>query len=255
MLKGKVIAVTAAGAGIGFSVCSTLAAAGASVVAADLDLGALQDLGESVTPVECDLLQPDAAARVVNEALSRHGRLDGFVACLGGVISAGSSLAELGDADWQRTFELNLLPAVWAARAAIAPLSERGGSLVFVGSDLARQPDPVLGAYAAMKAALLSFSKSLSIELGPHIRANVVSPGPTRTPGRLAGIEAMSGANDKRGVEVAIREYVEENRRMPLGRLIEPEEVAHAILFLLSDPMAAMTGAELVIDGGVRKAA
>jgi NAD(P)-dependent dehydrogenase (short-subunit alcohol dehydrogenase family) len=252
-LDGAVVAVTAAGAGIGRAITVEAAAAGAKVVAADRDISGLGGLGPRIDVVACDQLDPAAGRLVVDTAVASHGRLDAVVSCLGGP-QPGLALLERDDDVWQQAFELNLMCAVRLVRAAI-PALRRGGSILFIGSDLARQPDPAFVDYAAMKAALLSFSKSISIEFGPDLRSNVLSPGPTRTPGLLADFERALGPDpDPGAVEIAIDSYVREQRQMPLGRLADADEIARAAIFLISDAAAAITGAELVADGGVRKA-
>lgn len=250
-LDGAVVAVTAAGCGIGRAIAVQAAVAGAAVVAADRDISGLTGLAPGVAPLACDLLEPDAGTHVVDTAIARHGRLDAVVSCLGGA-HPGPGFLERDDGQWQRSFELNLMGAVRLARAAVSAFAD-GGSILFIGSDLARQPDPGFADYAAMKAALLSLSKSLSIEFAPAVRSNVLSPGPTRTPGLLADFERQAG-DEAGAVESAIEVYLREERRMPRGRLAEPDEIARAAIFLISPAAAPITGSELVADGGIRKA-
>jgi len=245
--------VTAGGAGIGHAVAAALAAEGARVWVVDRDLpDGLPALG--VHPVAVDLLQPAAVAGVIGDLVAAEGRIDVLVNCLGGPSGDDRGFLAQDDEAWQRTLERNLLVAVRACRAAIPHmLGAGGGAIVNVASDLARQPDPRFVDYAAAKAALLSLTKSLSMEFGPAVRVNAVSPGPTRTPGFVQHFFDHVGPASGVGGEEAIRRYVHEERTMPSGRLGTPEEVAAAVVFAASGVAAQMTGAELVIDGGVRK--
>jgi NAD(P)-dependent dehydrogenase (short-subunit alcohol dehydrogenase family) len=260
-LSDRTIIVTAAAGGIGRAITQALIAEGATVVAADRQMS--EASGETPTdrspgammPIELDLLDPSASEQLVAEALASTGRLDAIVAVLGGPNPTNRTFTERSDSDWQDAFELNLLSGVRLVRAAVPALRAiPEASFVFVGSDLARQPDPAFVEYAAMKSALLSLSKSLSKEFGPVIRSNVISPGPTRTPGLER--EFAEHVGPARGIsgEEAIQQYVREARRMPSGRLALPAEIARAAAFLVSPASAPMTGAELVIDGGTRVA-
>ena len=250
-LNGKVVLVTAVAGGIGHAIAEQLSAEGAVVIGVDLDP---PQSAPGVTVRRADLLAPGVIDGIVAEMVVDHGHVDGLVAVLGGPSPSSKPFVERTDADWRGAFDLNLLSAVRAARAVLGAMPVEGGSLVFVGSDLARQPDPAFAEYSAMKAALLSLSKSLSIECGPLVRSNVLSPGPTRTPGLERDFEEHIGPALGLPAEDAIERYVTEIRRMPSGRLALPPEIARAAAFLLSPASAPMTGAELVIDGGSRAA-
>ncbi|MCW2984280.1 MAG: putative oxidoreductase [Conexibacter sp.] len=245
--------VTAGGGGIGLAIALALAAEGARVWVVDRDLPSPGD-ARPLSAIAVDLLQPDAARGAVEEVVASAGRIDVLVNCMGGPSGDDRGFLAQDDEAWQRTIDRNLLVAVRASRAAIPHmLAAGGGAIVNVASDLARQPDPRFVDYAAAKAALLSLSKSLSVEFGPTIRVNAVSPGPTRTPGFVQHFfDHVGPANGVNGEE-AIRRYVEVERAMPSGRLGTVEEVAAAVAFVASGVASQITGTEIVVDGGVRK--
>lgn len=253
-LEGAVVIVTGGTSGIGLAVVRELAAEGARPVAVARRAPDAGVLPESAEYIAADLSDPAAGEDLAGETLDRHGRVDGLVNNAA-LFEARRTLAGIEDELWQATFELNLFAAARLTRAVVPAMraNATGGSIVHVGSEAARMPDPTIGAYAASKAALLSLSKSLAIELGPTgVRSNVVSPGPTRTalfdaPGGFA--EQLA---DRFGIDpdAAVDRFIRDERRLPTGSIGRPEDVAGVISYLLSPRARQVTGSEWSVDGG-----
>jgi NAD(P)-dependent dehydrogenase (short-subunit alcohol dehydrogenase family) len=261
-LDGRVAVVTGASKGIGLAVTQTLLREGARVVATsrtrtpDLD-----SLGQDLLHVPADLMDPDAPAEVIARAVEAFGGIDILVNNAGGP-PPGAKLPrfgflELTDDDWRDMFEFNLYSAVRTSRAAVPLMLERGGgAIVNVSSGLARHGSALNFDYSAAKAALINLTKSLSEELGPRgIRVNGVCPGPTKTPwwtddGGAADIMAAQMGADRENV---IATVAPEMMQMTTGRLVDPQEVADAVVLLASPRSASTTGTEIVVDGGFVK--
>jgi NAD(P)-dependent dehydrogenase (short-subunit alcohol dehydrogenase family) len=253
-LEGKVAVVTGASKGIGLAIVRTLAAEGARVVGGALTVDSLEGI-EGVTAVAVDLVDPHGSARLVREAVDRHGRIDVLVNNVGGVKLRLSGFLDVSDDDFERSMQLNFFAALRATRAAVAEMLEQGGgAIVNVASvNSFFHPDGLVIDYGAAKAALLNVAKALSQELGPKgIRINSVSPGPVATDlwlgehGVAATIAAATGSDAD-----AVRE--EAIASMPTGRFTTPEEVATLVALLASPRTSNVTGSNYVIDGGLVK--
>jgi NAD(P)-dependent dehydrogenase (short-subunit alcohol dehydrogenase family) len=255
-LDGRIAVVTGAGSGIGLATTVALAAEGVYVIAGDIKTESLEQLAGSVEAVQVDLLHSNGPASLIAAARERHGRIDILVNVLGGAIHR-SSFLEVSDEDWREVWELNFLSTVRACRAVLPLMVEQGrGSIVSVASDAGRQPDPFFIDYCAAKASVISLSKSLSIEFGPAgVRSNVVTPGATRTAGLVEFFDKSAAPDWGMETEEAIEHFAKDIRRMPLGHLGAPEDVAAAIVFLSSDAARQVTGSDYRIDGGAQVAA
>lgn len=202
--------------------------------------------------VAADLATPEGCAMLASAVRERLGGVDIVVHMLGGSSAPAGGFAALGEADWAREIELNLMAAVRLDRELVPAMVAQGsGVVVHVTSIQGRLPLPeATTAYAAAKAALSTYSKSLSKEVSPKgVRVVRVSPGWIET-------EASVGLAERLAKEAGVD--LEGGKRMimdslggiPIGRPSSPEEVAGLIAFLASDRAASITGTEYVIDGG-----
>jgi 3-oxoacyl-[acyl-carrier protein] reductase len=233
-LSGSVCLITGSTGGIGLETAKLLRSEGATVVTT----------GRSGGDVQADLSHPGEPERVVLEAIDQHGRLDVLVNNVG--YSEIRKLEDVTDDIWQASFEINLMSAVRATRAALPGMRERGaGSIVNVSSTAAKRPSTGMPDYSVMKAGLLSFSRLVAdLHAKDGIRCNAVTPGPTATDAWLG----EGGLADQQGEREEVLAKVAAGR--PLGRLAQPEEIAAVIAFLCSPRASYVTGAAWSADGG-----
>jgi NAD(P)-dependent dehydrogenase (short-subunit alcohol dehydrogenase family) len=235
-LTGKIVVVTGAAGTIGRGIAGRLSAAGASVVAHTRSRVFTDELHGPTATVRADLRDADGPARVVAAALDAFGRIDGIVNNAG--IQPVAAFGEIDDIAWEDMLETNLTAAHRLTRAVAAPMEHQGGgSIVHVASIEGLQPAPGHGHYATAKAALIMHGRSAAAALGPAgIRVNTVSPG-----------LIDDGDLERRWPEGLTRWQA----AVPLGRPGSPEDVGDACVFLCSDLSRWITGANLVVDGGV----
>lgn len=247
-LAGRHALVTGGGRGIGRAVASALKAAGAHV----------SIVGRSAAPLESALIEGDAdafaLADVTDEAaisaaistLSQERPLDILVANAGGV-ETGPFLRSDSDR-FRRMLELNLIGTVNAFRAALPGMTERReGRLIAIASTAGHRGYPYVSAYVAAKHAVVGLVRSLAIETARSgVTVNAICPGYTNTALVAESIEAISAKTGKPG-DQALAELVKGN---PQGRLVAPEEIAAAVLYLCGPASAAVTGQSILINGG-----
>lgn len=202
--------------------------------------------------VAADLTTNEGCSALAAAVRERLGGVDVIVHMLGGSSAPAGGFSALGDADWQKELDLNLMPAVRLDRELVPEMMSRGsGVVVHVTSIQRALPLPeATTAYAAAKAALSTYSKSLSKEVSPRgVRVVRVSPGwiATEASVQLAERLALESGAD---VEEGKRKIMESLGGIPIGRPSTPEEVANLIAFLASDRAGSITGSEHVIDGG-----
>lgn len=246
---GRRVVVTGGTRGAGRATVERFLAGGARVVTSARS-AANAPAGAQV--VEADLTTADGVSRLAEAAVDQLGGVDVLVHVLGGSNAPAGGFAALTDDHWRGELDLNLMPAVRLDRALLPRMIEQGrGAVIHVASIQRRLPlHESTTAYAAAKAALTTYSKALSKELGPKgVRVNVVSPGWIYTEAAgpfLQRIAASTGGT----VDEARQSVLDALGGIPLGRPAQPEEVAELIAFLASDRASAIHGAEYVIDGG-----
>ncbi|WBB75950.1 SDR family NAD(P)-dependent oxidoreductase [Micromonospora sp. WMMD1128] len=248
-LTGRTAVVTGAGSGIGLEIAQRFAGEGCHLVVADLDPSACERL-PGVTVVAADLGTAEGVRRVTDAAATAFTGVDILVNNVA-VAPYRDSFTAIDDAAWQRTWEINVMSCVRLCRAIVPRMAERGGgSVVNIGSEAARHPKPYLVDYAVSKAALLALAKALSMEYGPAgVRVNTVAPGPTRTSTMevfLASLAQRLGID----TEAAADHFVHEMRRLALGRMNEPADVAAVVRFLAGPASRQVTGAEYSVNAG-----
>lgn len=243
-LTGKVIVVTGASSGIGRETCLLLDEVGASVIAVGQSEERLANLMQSLRhqqrhqTVSVDLGRPDCAELIMTAALAHAGRVD--AAILAAAALRRQSLAEVTVADWDYQFAANLRSTFLISRAVADHLiaARRPGSLLMFTSG-SWLTGPLFGsdAYAASKAGIVTLSRGLAKQLGPHgIRVNALSPGQIDTP--------MQHRDNDPEVVAAL------SRSCPLGRIGQPSEIAGIAVFLTSDHASFITGATINASGG-----
>lgn len=228
--RGKVALVSGAAGGIGAAVAQRFADEGANIVMCD------------IVPIDggtvCDVSDADSCATVVTEVLHRHGRLDVLANVAG--IAAGNRIEDVTPAEWRRVIDVNLTGTFLLSQAALPALLKTSGAIVNMASVAGIQATPYNAAYCASKGGVILLTKSMALELSKSgVRVNAVCPASVDTQ-FLRGFELPEDA-DLRLLTRSVS---------PMGRLIEPAEVAAAVAFLASGDAANVNGTTLVIDGG-----
>lgn len=227
--EGKVALVSGAGGGIGAAVAERLTEEGAEVVGCDLRAGA--------GIVVCDVRSEESCVAAVGSVLERHGRLDVLANVAG--VGVARAIGDLQPDEWREVIDVNLTGTFLLSRSALPALLESRGVIVNMGSVAGLRATPYNVAYCASKGGVIMLTKSMAIELAKAgVRVNAVCPASVDTP-FLRGFELPEGAD----VSLLAR------AASPMGRLIEPREVAAAVAYLASDEAATVSGTTLVIDG------
>jgi NAD(P)-dependent dehydrogenase (short-subunit alcohol dehydrogenase family) len=253
-LEGKQAFVAAGAYGIGEAVANLLTQEGASVIVADRDEETLLQKAPAWTGVvAADLATASGVDTAVSFVLKTFGKApDILINNLG--VGDSSSFEEISDERWAKSFEVNLMGCIRICRALIPAMAVNGeASVVNTGSDLSKQPEPTLMDYGVCKSGLLYLTKALAKQYAPHVRVNAVLPGPvwtrmwTRPGGIVDQLVVHYEVTDR---DAAVKRFLAD-RYLPLG-IGQPEDVAHAIVFLASPLARFITGSTLDIGGTLR---
>lgn len=249
-LEGKRALVTGGTKGLGAAVVQALLDAGARVVTTARTVP--EGTASGLHYIAADLMTAEGCAAVAGRVMEHFGGLDVLVHVVGGSSAPAGGFAALGDEEWRREIDQNLMPAVRLDRALLPAMLKQGAGVIIHVTSIQRQlplPESTT-AYAAAKAALSTYSKSLSKEVAPRgVRVVRVSPGWIETDASVALAQrlAQEAGTDYEGGKKLIMDAL---GGIPLGRPAKPGEVADLIAFLASPRAASITGTEYVIDGG-----
>jgi NAD(P)-dependent dehydrogenase (short-subunit alcohol dehydrogenase family) len=242
--ESKSVIVSGAGSGMGEATALEYGRRGAKVLVADLNADAAERVTKAIREEggiaeahQFDLRESAEVTAMVEAAVEHFGRLD-VLACVAGIYQ-NSVVEEMPKEFWDNMFRTNLEGPLAAIKAAIPHMKSRGGAIVNVGTGAAFYPVPGLSAYGASKAGLTALTRSVALEQSPGIRVNLVVPGPTMT----GGVKARPKETAK--VAAARAEH-----DLPIGRWLDPQEIANVIVWASSDKASAVNGAILRVDAG-----
>ena len=250
LLVGKVVLVVGATSGIGEASAKLFAREGAKVAVAgrrvpegEAVVESIRQAGGDAFFVAVDILHADSVQAMTRQVVERYGRIDAALNN-SGIGGDRIPLAEQTEARWDEMVGINLKGAFLCLKEQLVLMLAQGsGSIVFTGSVIADVGLPGVGVYAASKGGLVSMARVAAIEGAPKgVRVNVIQPAITRTPMTAGSIAIGDDGKPKEHPLTALH---------PLGRIAEPEEVAEAALFLLSDRASFITGQTLNVDGGL----
>jgi 3-oxoacyl-[acyl-carrier protein] reductase len=248
-LGGKAAIVTGSSRGLGLASAKALAAEGCRVClcargtgpleAAAVDVRALAASPGDVLAVPADLATEAGIAAVVSRTIDAFGGVDVLVNNIG--LARGAGLLETPDADWQEAFDQTLYPAIRASRLVVPSMRQRGGGVILMIASIYGRETGGRMTYNAVKAAEISFAKSLAQQLAKdNIRVNSIAPGSISFPG---GSWWKRQQADPEGIAEMVR------RELPFGRFGRAEEVGDVVAFLASPRASWVSGASIVVDG------
>jgi NAD(P)-dependent dehydrogenase (short-subunit alcohol dehydrogenase family) len=246
-LAGKVILVTGAASGMGRVATRMFAEQGAKVIAADINESALDEViaevGDrgAVLPVVGNVAVDADVRRMIDEGINRFGALNVLYNNAGIMPDEDTSVVETSEETWERVLDVNLKSIFLVCKHGIPKLIEAGGgSVINIASFVALMGCTVpQDAYTASKGGVLSLTRSLAVQNGPHgVRVNALCPGPILTP----LMETLFASDEEKNKRL---------NRIPLGRFGRAEDIVYAGIFLASDESSWMTGSQFVVDGGI----
>ena len=255
-LTDQVAFITGGGGGIGRSIALAFAAAGADIVVADIVPERCEEVaervcevGRSALPVPTDASNPERIRAAVDQVKARFGRLDILVNNAGGV--SRRAFLDQSEKSWHRVIDLNLISMLAATSSAVPAMIEggRGGAIINVSSIEASRAAPGYAVYAACKAGMNNFTRTMALELAEHgIRVNAIAPDFTVTPATRGNVDGP--VDPTKWLPVSPEMEDAHRRRIPVGRPGIDAECAQAALFLASAMGSYVNGVILPVDGG-----
>jgi NAD(P)-dependent dehydrogenase (short-subunit alcohol dehydrogenase family) len=242
-LINKVAVITGGNSGIGFGIAEAFKNEGAkgAIVGRNqktLD-SAVAQLGDNFIAINADVTDLADLERVFKETSEKFGKIDVIVANAGAGLVG--TVADLGEADYDKTMNLNLKSVYFTVNKALPHMND-GASIILIGSNAAHRAYPNFTLYGAAKAAVIFFAKAFSSDLlARKIRANVITPGTTDTPAFEQFVPAEQ-------IEAIKKHFAD---AMPIGRIGQPSDIGKAAVFLASDDSSFILGAEILVDGGM----
>jgi NAD(P)-dependent dehydrogenase (short-subunit alcohol dehydrogenase family) len=256
LLSDQVAVVTGGGGGIGRAIALGLAAVGADIVIGDIvperceeSAARVGELGRAALGVPMDVTDTDQIRALIDRASDRFGRIDILVNNAGGV--SRRPFLEQSERSWRRIIDLNLISLLAATSAAVPVMirGARGGTIINVASIEASRAAPQFAVYAACKAGMLNFTRTMALELAEHrIRVNAIAPDYTVTPGVRGNIKGP--VDPASWAEPTAQQREATARRIPLGRPGLDSECGSVAVFLASTMSAYVTGTVVPVDGG-----
>jgi NAD(P)-dependent dehydrogenase (short-subunit alcohol dehydrogenase family) len=256
LLTDQVAVITGGGAGIGRATALALASAGADIVIGDIvpercdeTAARVRELGRRALTVPTDVMEIDQIRTLVATAKEQFGRIDILVNNAGGV--KPTPFLEQSERSWRRHIDLNLVSMFAATSAAVRVMIDagRGGSIINVSSIEASRAAPNFAVYAACKAGMLNFTRTMALELADHrIRVNAIAPDYTVTPGLRGNLTGP--VDPTKWLQPTEQQEAAAARRIPLGRPGIDAECGQVALFLASAMSSYVTGAVIPVDGG-----
>ncbi len=249
--EDKVVVVTGAGSGIGRACAENFAAEGAKVAVVDINKSSadavveqIKSTGRQAAAIIADVSKASDAEKIAQEAVARFGGIDCLVNNAG--IQTYGTVVDTDEALWDRTININLKSVFLVSKHCIPVMAKRGGgAVVNMGSVQGIRSQRNVAAYTATKGAILALTRTMALDhAAQNIRVNAVAPGSVDTPMLRWAADLFEPEDPALAIEKWMALH-------PLGRVAFPEEIAQVVMFLASDQASFVTGATIVVDGGL----